>query len=187
MSCPLSYHSRQILYNTDIASEYNALYSVNLKQLVRHHHMKKEVIIAILIGLALGLFITYGVYQARTGLSQKSMDPSLLPQPITETPFSGELALNSPADESVQNENTVSVSGTTLPNSFVVVFVGNKETITHSDDSGNFSVEVELEDGGNVVTVFVIDQDGGSLSLERTVTVTDETFEEATASADTNQ
>jgi hypothetical protein len=149
--------------------------------------MKKEIIIAILIGLALGLFITYGIYQARTGLSDRSIDPNLITQPTSDTPFSGELALNSPLDESVQNENTVSVSGTTLPNSFVVVFVGNNETITHSDDSGNFSVEVELEDGGNVVTVFVIDEDGSSLSVERTVTVTDETFEEATSSASTNQ
>lgn len=149
--------------------------------------MKKEIIIAILIGLALGLFITYGIYQARTGVSRKSIDTNLLPQSNTDTPFSGELALNSPINESVQNENTTSVSGTTLPNSFVVVFVKNTETITHSDDSGNFSVEVELEDGSNVITVFVIDEDGRSLSVERTVTVTDETFEEATSSASANE
>ncbi|HCR81018.1 MAG: hypothetical protein UY13_C0001G0028 [Candidatus Pacebacteria bacterium GW2011_GWB1_47_8] len=144
--------------------------------------MKKEVIIAILIGLSLGLFITYGVYQARTGRSRQNTSPDLTESNVQDE-FSGELVINSPLDESVQNQSTVSISGTTLPNSFVVVFVGNKETITSTDNSGNFSVEVELEDSSNIITVYVIDEDGRSLSVERVVFVTDETFDEATESA----
>jgi hypothetical protein len=146
--------------------------------------MKKETIIAILIGLSLGLFITYGIYQARTGISRRSNDPQLTTPAPTEN-FAGELVLNSPLDESVQAEDVVSVSGTTIPNSFVVVFVGNEETITNSDDSGNFSVEVALEEGANIITVFVIDEDGRTLSVEKTVIVTDETFtaDSATQSA----
>lgn len=146
--------------------------------------MKKEVVIAILIGLSLGLFITYGIYQARTGISRRS-DTDLTVSPALSDELSGELILNSPLDESVQNEDTVSVSGTTIPNSFVVVFVGNDETITTADDSGNFSVEVTLVDGANIITVSVVDQDGRTLSLERTVIVSDEEFEEATESAST--
>jgi hypothetical protein len=150
--------------------------SVTLKNI-----MKKEVVIAILIGLSLGLFITYGIYQARTGVSRRSSDPSLVASPSPKEQFTGELVLNSPIDETVQNETALSVSGTTIPNSFVVVFVGNEETITDSDDSGNFSVEVELENGANIITVFVIDEDGRSLSVEKTVIVSDETLQEETA------
>ncbi|HEX9817673.1 MAG TPA: hypothetical protein VGA89_02160 [Patescibacteria group bacterium] len=142
--------------------------------------MKKETITAILIGLSLGLFITYGVYQARTGISRRSNEPQLAITNQTDD-STGELVLNSPLDESVQEENTISVSGTTIVNSFVIVFVGNEETITHSDDSGNFSVEVELEEGANIITVVVIDEDGRSLSTERTLVVTDETFTTETA------
>jgi hypothetical protein len=98
--------------------------------------------------------------------------------------FAGELALNSPLDESVYQESTISVSGTTLPNNFVIIFVGNEETITNSDDSGNFSSQVELEEGANIITVFVIDEDGRSLSATRTVTLTDETFAENTTEAE---
>lgn len=145
--------------------------------------MKKEAIIAILIGLSLGLFITYGVYQARTGISRRSNNPQLTDNQQLET-FAGELALNSPLDESVYQESTISVSGTTLPNNFVIIFVGNEETITNSDDSGNFSSQVELEEGANIITVFVIDEDGRSLSATRTVTLTDETFAENTTEAE---
>lgn len=142
--------------------------------------MKKEVVIAILIGLSLGLFITYGIYQAKNSVSRSGNDSELIVSPAPDDQFAGELVLNSPINESVQNETALSVSGTTLANSFVVVFVGNEELITHSDDSGNFSVEVELAEGANIVSVYVIDEDGRSLSVEKTVIVSQETFEEPT-------
>lgn len=149
--------------------------------------MKKEIVIAILIGLSLGLFITYGVYQAKTGIDKKAdqdqKNLALTPAPDQE--FAGELILNSPANEIIQAETTTSVSGTTLPNSFVVVFVGNVEKITTADESGNFSVEVELESGANIITVVVLDENGRSISLNKTVIVSDEPLiEEATQSAE---
>ncbi len=149
--------------------------------------MKKEIVIAILIGLSLGLFITYGVYQAKTGIDKKADQDqkTLALTPAPDQEFAGELILNSPADETIQLETTTSVSGTTLPSSFVVVFVGNDEKITTSDESGNFSVEVELETGANIITIVVLDENGRSISLNRTVIVSDEPLiEEATQSAE---
>ncbi len=136
--------------------------------------MKKEIVIAILIGLSLGLFITYGIYQARTGISQprNTRDKTV----SEDQQFAGELVLNTPIDEAVQNDTSLTVSGTTIPNSFVVVFVNNEEVITSSDDSGNFSVEVELEEGANIISVHVVDEDGRSISIEKTVVVSDETL-----------
>jgi len=148
--------------------------------------MKKEVVIAILIGLSLGLFITYGVYQAKTGISRRSNDPNLIASSPDDDQFTGELILNSPVDETVQNDTALNVSGTTLLNSFVVVFVDNEELITTSDNSGNFSVEVELEDGANIVSVYVIDEDGRTLSTERTVIVSDDTLEEEVITEETD-
>lgn len=147
--------------------------------------MKKEAIIAVLIGLFLGLFITYGVYKARTSVSKESSTTNLAISSLGEQTSGGELVVNNPLNESVQNEDTVSVSGTTAAQSFVVIFVGTEETITTSDASGNFSVEVELEDGSNIITVTVINEDGQSFSVERIVIVSDEEFEEASASAET--
>jgi len=149
--------------------------------------MKKEIVIAILIGLSLGLFITYGVYQAKTGISTKSDQDqktlALTPAPNQE--FAGELILNSPEDGLIQTEKTISVSGTTLPSSFIVVFVGNDENITNSDGSGNFSTGVNLDSGVNIITIVVLDENGRSISVKRTVIVSDEPLiEEASGSAE---
>lgn len=149
--------------------------------------MKKEIVIAILIGLSLGLFITYGVYQAKTGISTKSDQDqkTLALTPAPDQEFAGELILNSPEDGLIQAEKTISVSGPTLPSSFIVVFVGNDENITNSDDSGNFSTEVKLNDGANIITVVVLDENGRSISSNRTVIVSDESLvEEASESAE---
>lgn len=149
--------------------------------------MKKEAIIAVLVGLSLGLFITYGVYKARTSVSRESRSTDLTLSSLSDQTPSGELVVNTPSNESIQNENTTTVSGTTMANSFVVVFVGEEETITAADASGNFSVEVELEDGSNVITVMVINEDGQTFSVEKIVIVSDEQFAEATSSAETEQ
>jgi hypothetical protein len=138
--------------------------------------MKKEIVIAILIGLSLGLFITYGVYQAKTGISKKADQDqkTLALTPAPDQEFSGELILNSPEDEIVQSEKTTSVSGTTLPNSFIIILVGNNEKITSSDESGNFSVEVELEDDVNIITTVVLDENGRSITDTKTIIVSDD-------------
>ena len=41
---------------------------------------------------------------------------------------------------------------------------------------------MSLEEGPNIITVYVIDEDGQTLSVEKTVTTSDETFEEDTVS-----
>ncbi|MBT4124596.1 MAG: hypothetical protein HN981_01645 [Candidatus Pacebacteria bacterium] len=148
--------------------------------------MKKETIIAILVGLSLGLFITYGVYQAKTSISPESdKDQEILSlTPAPENEFSGELVLNSPENEIIQEDSSISVSGTTLPNSFVVIFVDNKETITSSDESGNFSIEISLENGLNIITITVLDENGRSISTERTVIVSDDPLVSASEASD---
>ena len=135
--------------------------------------MRKEILLAIIVGLSLGLFITFGIYQARVSTvkrkSEQEIATKLTPSP--EEKFSGELVLNTPKDESLQTEKTTTVSGTTWSDSFVVVLVDNEEVITTSDESGNFSVEVNLEENSNLITVIALDEDGHTLSEERTVIV----------------
>lgn len=153
--------------------------------------MRKEVVLAILVGLTMGLIITYGVYQARLALNRPTDKPVSEETTDDETNnnHAGKLALLNPQDETVQEETAVTVTGTTIPDTFVVVFVNDKESITTSDSSGNFSLELELEEGSNVITVYSIEEDGQTISEERTVIVSDEELvheETATDSADTD-
>lgn len=81
------------------------------------------------------------------------------------------LELTSPADKSVVNTPSVTVSGKTSPN--VDVFVNEKEL--KSDSSGNFSVSYELFEGENNIFVAVNDAFGNY--AEKSVTVYLETTE----------
>lgn len=153
--------------------------------------MKKEILLAIIVGLSIGLFITFGVYQARVSTNKRKSDQEIAAKltPSAGEEFNGELMLNTPKDEIIQTEKTTTVSGVTWANSFVVVLVKNDETIITSDGSGNFTTEVNLEDGSNLITVIALDEDGHNLSEERTIIVSDVSLDntpEATDSAEEN-
>jgi hypothetical protein len=137
--------------------------------------MKKEILFAILIGLVMGLFITYGIYhsQRSSEVNQTTSNIEELNEvtPTTDPQKNGKLTLYSPEDESIIAESSIQVTGKTLPNSFIVVFVNNEPVITQADETGNFSKNVELETLANVITVHAVDEDGVHYSTQRTVIV----------------
>jgi hypothetical protein len=135
--------------------------------------MKKEMLISILVGLTFGLIITYGVYRARTSLSRTPETEPLLSSPAASptTTNSGMLVLLTPEDETVQSTNDVSVTGTAPADSQVVVFINDTEYLTTADATGHFSIAATLEAGSNVITVYVVDEEGNIASEERVVIV----------------
>jgi hypothetical protein len=137
--------------------------------------MKKEMIISVLVGLFFGLVIVYGVYTAQTSLSKSSPSQeelSVSPTPDSEENTNGNLTLHSPEDEIIVNEPAVTVTGTTLAESYVVVFINDKEHITTTDEAGHFSIEGELEIGSNTIETHALDEDGNISIEERTVIYT---------------
>jgi hypothetical protein len=160
--------------------------------------MKKEIFIAIFVGLSMGLIITFGVYRVKNSLSV-TPNTDFIEEDVNSdaTPTPTLLALHSPEDGSIQTEKELTVTGTTIPNAFVVLFVNDTDFISNSDESGNFSFNVELEDGVNIIRIHVLDENGTS-SVEERLVVLSSAFDdleaaqaeleaiEATKSADTN-
>ncbi len=135
--------------------------------------MKKEMLIAIVIGFLLGLIITFGVYRLRVAKSRKSATPVASPTASVAPAVSdSQITIHSPEEGAIQEDKSTTVTGSTLPDSYVVLFVNNTEYIRQSDSSGNFSFDVELTEGSNLLTVNVLTDDGTVLSKERTVIVT---------------
>ncbi|MBU0578446.1 hypothetical protein KJ628_00500 [Patescibacteria group bacterium] len=158
--------------------------------------MKKEMIISVLVGLVFGLIIVYGVYTAQDSLSTTSQsieELNVSPSPDLEVIENGILALHSPEDEIVVNEPAITITGTTKPESYIVVFINDNENIITSDEAGHFSVKGELELGSNIIEVHALDEDGQTVVIERTVIYTtkplveeDNLEESASESAKTN-
>lgn len=154
--------------------------------------MKKEVILAVLIGLSMGLFITYGVYRFRTSLTENpttDLEEATEPSPATASD-PALIAIHNPENGTVQTENETTVTGTTSENAHVVLFVNDKDYISTSDATGNFTFTVDLEDGTNILAIHVLNETGTTAVDERIVIVTDlleekEVDTDATGSATT--
>lgn len=137
--------------------------------------MKKEVFFAIVFGLVVGLIITVGMYRARRALDTV---PSQSPEPflttsVEETPLpTGEeslLRIREPAPELSTQQSTISITGTTLASTPIIVLHNEKELITTSDAQGNFSLPVTLVEGANIFTIRVLPSDRAPLESVRTV------------------
>ncbi len=121
--------------------------------------MRKEALVAILVGLFLGLVITFGVYRAnkavkehgKTSNSSLPVNGSQAPSPLPSPMIS--LRITEPEDNLVLTKSKVTVSGTTEPKSVVALLAEGNEALVLADEEGVFSAEVELTSGANEVKV----------------------------------
>ncbi len=153
--------------------------------------MKKELLLAILIGLAVGLVIVFGFYRTRVMLTPKNQttNTEVSPTPEASSDLLSNLIVHSPLDESIQESENVTIAGTTNDNEFIVILVNDQDFVTTADDSGNFSISAKLEVGSNVIQVKSINEDGKVITKELTVIYTTkpllDSTDTATASAET--
>lgn len=140
--------------------------------------MRKEVIIAIILGLGLGFVITFGIYRTRVAL--RSTPSSEEQAEVLKTPTASlapateqELAIHYPEDGLITAETSTVVAGESEPNAPVVLLVNSTEYLSTTDAGGNFSFDVPLRQGSNVLTLYVLREDGSSYTDQRTVIMGD--------------
>jgi hypothetical protein len=152
--------------------------------------MRKEIIIAIILGLAVGLSITYVFYQSQDEEQTQVENVQLetTPEPSITDELSTNLSVLSPEDESITDQEEIKVAGNTFANAFVVILVNNQEYITQTDETGNFSTDVTLETGSNILQVNSISEDGVKAKKEVTTIYTTQELklEDASSSAKVN-
>lgn len=147
--------------------------------------MKKEMFIAVLIGFLLGLAITFGVYRMQVAKKKNVMvDVPTQTAPASTPDTTSLLVIHSPDDGSIQTENEATITGTAVSGSHVVLFVNDTDYVRTTDDAGNFSFTVKLDDGPNILTITMVDQAGTSVTKQRTIVVTD-LYERATSTETT--
>ncbi len=138
--------------------------------------MRKEILLAIFVGMSLGLMITFGIYQSQQNSTTKQntdsnraiINPTSTSSATIEN-SNAELVINSPEPNLLSQENEIIVSGMSNPDSFIVIFVNDQEYITNADEAGNFSSKVTLEEGGNLLTVTSLDEEGRQVEKQLSV------------------
>lgn len=147
--------------------------------MLHYTHMKprKEVTLAIIMGLFLALVIAGGIYRAKTAI--QNFDPTtLLPNNAKTTDKSDEkspqtlfLELDTP-DNSVTDKDKLTLSGKTLPGTYIAITTEANDYLIVPSDTGIFSQEVTLIRGANLLTVTVFTSLGEKVTQSRSVVYT---------------
>jgi len=134
--------------------------------------VKKEVTVAVVIGLILALLVTGGILRARSAISKIK-----LPQKNTATtqgkPKDGSLKSNeltleiTSGDNIVTADSTMTLSGKTLPGTYIAILAEKGEYLIVPSDLGDFSQEISLIKGANTIKITVYQNDG--TKIEKTI------------------
>ncbi len=135
--------------------------------------MRKEVILAIIGGVALGLLVIGGLWWTNKATTEESLN--ITPTPVLEqsptlipTP-SLSLEIISPEDESIIEEEKITLEGKTAPESVVVVIYPEGENIVEADKEGNFETEITLVGGANEIKITAYDKEGNQVEKNLTL------------------
>lgn len=135
--------------------------------------MRKEILLAIIVGIAAGLGITYAMYSLRLRLaSNTTADTILESRLMAATPTPGPmtmLTIQQPEQDTLSTQATIQIIGRSIPNANIVVLAQETEVITTADQDGDFALTVPLIAGGNRLTILSISPDGQEESEVRNV------------------
>ena len=141
--------------------------------------MKKEKIILSFIAALIGIVMAiaaFFLYQ-----STKKVDPSDIKkiniESPTPTPSSSVfITIEKPKDEEVTDERIMTISGKTVPAAKIVILTESNEEAAVAASNGNFSTEITLDNGENLIEVSSIAKNGEIAKTKLTVTYSTETF-----------
>lgn len=118
--------------------------------------MRKEIVFALLAGIAFGLVIAFGVWksnssQEKTKQNQETNSQSNQITP-TSLPESG-LTILKPEEYEVVNTNTINIEGITEAEAQIVVSSEEKDFLIKADKDGGFNLDIPLISGLNEIVV----------------------------------
>lgn len=151
--------------------------------------MKKEILFAVIIGLGVGLIITFGIYRATQAMKKAPNNTEITQESATPVPQASNaqdaFSVVEPADDLLTSQSPIRISGQTYPNAAIVVLSGNQsEIVSQADGSGNFSFQYPLQAGSNILIIRSLSTDHDPLEVIRTVVYSSADLTQSTASQD---
>jgi len=147
--------------------------------------MKKEVLLAVFLGIGLGAaLVLLARYHQQLGSmfsqqvaeikkpSQKSTPTPTQKAQLSPTPSVSaiNLSISQPVDNAVVNHSPITIKGRTAPGATVVLIGDEDEAILVADKDGNFETEFKLSGGANDIEATAYNQDGAETKIVFTVT-----------------
>jgi len=145
--------------------------------------MKKELLLAIIIGIVLGFSITGFFWAKKEGklsffssTKSPSVEQNKKEATPTPTPTIGQkketlfLEISEPENEAVVNQEELTIKGKTIANGTVIIIWEEGEDILVADENGEFSSEITLVGGENEIEISAYDNEGNQATKVLTIT-----------------
>jgi hypothetical protein len=134
--------------------------------------VKKEATVAIVIGLILALIVIGGVIRAQSALKNIKLPTkeSFLSTKPSKDEKATELFLDiTTPDNAVVTEPVLTLTGKTLPSTYIAILGEKGEYLIVPSDLGVFSQEITLIKGANTIKITTYQKDGKK--VEKTISV----------------
>lgn len=153
--------------------------------------MRKEFIVAVFLGLTVGLLIVVGMLVARQAFKKHQAKPEIAgngsplvstaatpssPASPTPAPSKHVITIDQPENNSVVSSNELIVSGKTTPKSTVAVAAEKNEYFAEADEAGLFSQKIELINGVNEIKMSAVSPSGEQAEITLTIVYTTAEF-----------
>lgn len=121
--------------------------------------MRKEVLIAVILGLILGSILVYGIYRAsNVNIPVPESSNQVTPSPTGEV--NNLLTIANPQDGDIFSSQVATVSGQTDPQNALIIVTESEQLLPQISATGSFSQTISLIKGGNLIQVSAITSDG---------------------------
>lgn len=123
--------------------------------------MRKELLIAIIVGFGLGLVIIFGIKTANQAVNKTAPSGTQItaePSPTTAPAQKFLLTVNRPEDNAISDKEKIEIAGQTSSDATVAIVFTDGEKIIQTDDNGSFSGEITLTGGINQIEITAYDQ-----------------------------
>lgn len=141
--------------------------------------MKQEKIVLSFVAVIIGLLfagIGFYIYQTTKTISPNSsnrIDNNATAPTPKPTVF---LSIREPINESVSTKKVITISGKTKSDAVVVILTESSEEIIEPTSFGDFSTEVTLANGANILIIKAILPNGEEETIQRVVSYYAEDF-----------
>ena len=136
--------------------------------------MKKETIIAVSLGILLGIVVAVGMILSTQKKETAKVIPvvqnNITPIATKEMPDAPQLQITSPEDQMITAENTVTIKGKSTKDSLVVIQSAANNKIVKGDKE-DFSTDFPLALGENKISISMYAKDGNGTPQEAELTV----------------
>jgi hypothetical protein len=141
--------------------------------------MKTERVVLSFIAVVVGLLVAgigFFIYESTKSISPSHIPTITLNNPTPTPQANIFLSIEQPADESVTDKRSITITGKTTPDATIILNSDTDDQIVTPSAMGAFSITTTISDGENLLTFTAVNKNGDETKKIITVTSSTEDF-----------